>query len=108
MTPTSSGRSSNAARSRTSTTLTTVMIQPEMVQPLVPVAIQKCHTSGARPPDLCAAPVCTVLRTAMNRCMDLPPTTREPARTMAATSSLLDASSRHKTCHTCRVQSYGR
>jgi hypothetical protein len=49
MTPTSSGRSSNAARSRTSTTLTTVMIQPEMVQPLVPVAIQKCHTSGARP-----------------------------------------------------------
>jgi hypothetical protein len=61
-----------------------------------------------RPPDLRAAPVCTVLRTAMNRCMDLPPTTREPARTMAATSSLLDASSRHKTCHTCRVQSYGR
>jgi hypothetical protein len=61
-----------------------------------------------RPPDLRAAPVCTVLRTAMNRCMDLPPTTREPARTMAATSSLLDASLRHKTCHTCRVQSYGR
>ena len=107
MTPTSSGRSSNAARSRTSTTLTTVMIRPEMVQPLVPVSDSELPHQR-RPPDLCAAPVCTVLRTAMNRCMDLPPTTREPARTMAATSSLLDASSRHKTCHTCRVQSYGR
>jgi hypothetical protein len=59
--------------------LTTVMIQPELVQPLVPGSDSESATPAAlvRPTS---APVCTVLRTAMDRCMDLPPTKRERGR----------------------------